>query len=525
MKEPGRAGGVSPLIWRIRGLTPPARLALYLALLALPGCSGPPPDGRPVVRVGSKKFVESEILGDMLAQLAGAAGARAEHLKQLGDTSILWNGLLKGDLDAYCEYTGTLTQDLLAGEGVTDATLPEALARRGLRMSRPLGFNNSYALAMTRARAAELGVRTISDLRAHPGLRFGLSNPFLKRDKDGWEPLRRAYDLPQQVPAGLEHDLALRGVRDGAYDVTDIYATDAKVRRYDLFVLEDDRRFFPRYDAVVLYRADLADRAPAVVESFLRLEGRIRDADMVGLNARVDTDEGPVPAAVASADFLADQLSVRTAVTTDTLAQRLTATTLQHLRLVGVSLAAGILIAVPLGVLAARRRRVGQAVLAAVGVVQTVPALALLVLLLVLGTGYGAPTAIIALFLYSLLPIVRNTYTGLKDIPLQVRESAEALGLSPFARLYLVELPMASRSILAGIKTAAVICVGNATLGGLIAAGGYGTPIILGINRDSPRLILEGAIPAVLLALLVQLLFEEAERFLVPKGLRLQAPG
>jgi osmoprotectant transport system permease protein len=150
------------------------------------------------------------------------------------------------------------------------------------------------------------------------------------------------------------------------------------------------------------------------------------------------------------------------------------------------------------------------------------PALALLGFLLVLLRRTGPVPAIVALYLYSLLPIVRNTYAGLSDVPLQVRESAEALGLSPFARLYLIELPMASRSILAGIKTSAVINVGFATLGGLIGAGGYGQPIITGLSKNDYALILEGAVPAVLMALAVQGLFEVAERFLVPRGLRLK---
>ncbi len=190
--------------------------------------------------------------------------------------------------------------------------------------------------------------------------------------------------------------------------------------------------------------------------------------------------------------------------------------------LVAVSLALAILVAIPLGVAAARRPRLGYIVLAAIGVVQTVPALALLVLLLVLMNRIGPAPAIAALFLYSLLPIVRNTYAGLHDIPLPLRESAEALGLPPWPRLCLIELPLASRAILAGIKTAAVINVGYATLGGLIGAGGYGQPIMDGVMRNDYRLILEGAIPAVVMALLVQALFEVIERFVVPKGLRLR---
>ncbi len=136
--------------------------------------------------------------------------------------------------------------------------------------------------------------------------------------------------------------------------------------------------------------------------------------------------------------------------------------------------------------------------------------------------GIGGPPAVLALFLYSLLPIVRNTYTGLREIPPAIRESAAALGLPPFARLQIVELPMASRSILGGIKTSAVINVGTATLGALIGAGGYGQPILTGLRLDNVGLILEGAVPAAVLAIVVQGVFEIAEQLLVPKGLRLK---
>jgi osmoprotectant transport system permease protein len=187
-----------------------------------------------------------------------------------------------------------------------------------------------------------------------------------------------------------------------------------------------------------------------------------------------------------------------------------------------VSLTLAIAAAVPLGVLAFRRPRLGQAILAVVGVIQTIPSLALLVFMIPL-LGIGAVPATVALSLYSLLPIVRNTHAGLASIPGAVRESAEALGLSPAAILRLVELPMAGGSILAGMKSAAVINVGTATLGALIGAGGLGQPILTGIRLDDVGLVLEGAVPAALLALLVQGLFDLAERALVPRGLRLTA--
>jgi osmoprotectant transport system permease protein len=500
------------------------RWLCWVALVAAAGCGGQRTD----VRIGSKRFTESEILGAMLTQVAGTANVRAEHRQALGDTIVVWEGLLHGAIDAYVEYTGTLTQDILAGEHLADeAALRASLAKQGLGMSKPLGFNDSYAIGMRKDKADQLGIACISDLSKHPDLRPGFSNQFLERKKDGWAPLRRRYGLPQQTPAGSEHDVAYEAMDKGDIDFTEVYTTDAKLSFYDFKLLVDDLHFFPIYDAVIVYRLDLAEHQPKALEKLLGLEGKISRDDMIDMNARVDL-KGPNHAAAgqASADFLAQKLGITVVYSPDTLVDRLTRTTLQHLRLVGVSLALAVLVAVPLGILAAEWQRLGQVILAMTGVVQTIPALALLMLIYVwLNTGFGAPTAIVALFLYSLLPIVRNTYTGLHDVPLPLRESAEALGLSAFARLRLVEMPMASRSILAGIKIAAVINIGNATLGGFIAAGGYGQPIFAGLNRNDSSLILEGAIPAVVLALVVQGLFELAERYLVPKGLRLRPAG
>ena len=500
-------------------LRPVAVVALFAALLAT-GCQRSAADaGKPVVRVGSKAFVEGVILEEIVGDMAKSAGARVEHRSWLGDTSKAWNALLGGQIDVYAEYTGTLREEILSGEHLRDdAALKEALAKRGLRMSRSLGFSNTYAVAMRKKTAAALGIRTISDLKNHPDLKFGVSTAFRER-ADGWNGLRRRYDLPFTEPLGLDHALIYEALRSGTLDAADVYTTDPEVRQYDLQILEDDQHYFPAYDAVLLYRADLEERAPDALRAMLRLQGAISGDAMREMNARVQM-EGQ-PEAQVAAEFLAHKLGVHVDYHVETIAERIWARTLEHLLLVSVSLFLGVVIAVPLGVLAARQPWLGQGVLAAVGAVQTVPALAFLVLLVV-WLGLGAVPAIVALFCYSLLPIVRNTYTGLKDISPTVRESADALGLSSFARLYLIDLPLASRSILAGIKTAAVITVGNATLGGLIGAGGYGLTILIGLNKNDWRLLLEGAIPAMMLALLVQGLFEVAERFVVPKGLRLK---
>ncbi|WP_438616742.1 ABC transporter permease/substrate-binding protein [Myxococcus llanfairpwllgwyngyllgogerychwyrndrobwllllantysiliogogogochensis] len=476
--------------------------------------------GEPNVRVGSKKFTESVILGEMVTQLARSTGASVRHRRELGGTAVLWEALRRGELDVYPEYTGTLRQELLSGRKLPDdAALRVALAEEGLRMSAPLGFNNTYALGMKEAEAERLGIRTISDLRAHPELRFGFSNEFMERG-DGWPALRDSYRLPQRDVRGLDHDLAYRGLDAGSVQVTDLYSTDAEIAAYGLRVLVDDVHHFPAYDAVLLYRADFESRAPEALAAILRLSGTLSEEKMVKLNARARLER--VPEAQVASDFLAQSLGVSTVVRGEGLASRVWLRTREHLFLVGVSLLAALALAVPLGVLAARSPRLGQGVLGLAGVIQTIPSLALLVVMIPL-LGIGSRPAIAALFLYSLLPIVRNTASGLTGIPLEVRESAEALGLPPLARLWRIDLPMASPSILAGIQTAAVINVGTATLGALVGAGGYGQPILTGIRLDDTRLILEGAIPAAVLALLVSGAFEAVGRVLVPKGLRLRA--
>jgi len=471
------------------------------------------------VTVASKNFTESVILGEMLRLLAKHSGAKAVHRRQLGGTRVLWNALLSGKIDAYPEYTGTLLQEIMVKENMhSDAQLRAALAKHGLRMTRPLGFNNTYAIGVKTTLAKRLGLLTISDLRRHPELVFGFSNEFMDR-ADGWPGLQQRYALPQRKVRGLDHDLAYRGIEAGTLQVTDLYATDAEITYYQLRALTDDLHYFPAYNAVILYRADLQQRAPAVVALFKHLADHIDAAAMSAMNARVKID-GESETAVA-ADFLDKHLDLDVDYRLQGAWQRFRQHTAEHLILVAISLSAAIIIAVPLGILAAFRPRLGQLVLATTSILQTIPSLALFVFMIPL-LGIGAPPAIFALFLYSLLPIVRNTYAGLKDIPPAVIESARALGLPPGARLRIVELPLATRAILAGIKTSAVLNVGTATLSALIGAGGYGQPILTGIRLDDIGLILQGAVPAAVLALLVQGLFELVERGLLPKGLRIQ---
>lgn len=487
-------------------------LAIVLAPLS-PSFAADQP--RPV-KVGSKKFTESVILGEVAAHLIRSRGLSVEHNKELGGTEILWQALVRGDIDVYPEYTGTIRKVILKSDAKGDEdSLRQALADRGVALSRPLGFSNSYALGMLGQRAKELGIKSISDLRHHPALTLGFSDEFMNRS-DGWPGLRQAYALPDQNVRGIDHDLAYRALQSGQLDVTDLYATDAEVVYYQLAVLDDDRRHFPSYDAIFLFRIEDEGRVGRPLDS---LAGSISAETMRQLNA--DVKVGRQTESVVAGQFLNRSMGLDVSIEGRSVARDVARWTGEHLLLVVVSLTAATIVAVPLGIFAARWPKRGQVILGVVGMIQTIPSLALLVFLIPI-LGIGERPAMVALFLYSLLPIVRNTYSGLHDIPLGMRESAAALGLTDWARLRLIELPLAARSILAGIKTSAVINVGTATLGALIGAGGYGQPILTGIRLDDVGLILQGAIPAAVMALAVHGIFELGERRLVSRGLQNQ---
>jgi len=461
------------------------------------------------IQVGSKQFTESVILAEIAVQTLRAAGVDAEHRRELGGTRVLWEALRVRQIDVYPEYTGTISEELLRGE----ADLAAALERNGMRMAGPLGFEDTYAIGMRRADAARLGVRSLSQLAKHAELEIGLTNEFLRR-RDGWPRLRQVYGFSDARVRGMDHQLAYRALRSGNIAATDLYSTDPEIQAADLVVLEDDRRAFPRYDAVLLYRAVLPE---AAVRALANLDGAIPAQEMIAMNARALVDH--VPEAQIASDFLRTRFGVASEAKSLGTPQRIWRRTLEHLFLVAISLAAAIALAVPLGILAWRRPRLGQTILTLAGVIQTIPSLALLVFMIPL-LGIGAGPAIVALFLYSLLPILRGTHSGLTGIAPELVESAQALGLPPGAALRRIELPLAAPSVLSGIKTAAVIDVGTATLGALIGAGGYGQSILTGIRLADTGLILEGAIPAGVLALLVQGLFDLLERLLVPNGLR-----
>jgi osmoprotectant transport system permease protein len=460
------------------------------------------------VSVGSKRFTESYILGELVCQTLQAAGRACEHRQGLGNTGILEQALASGAVDVYPEYTGTIVRELLKREGNPSLTeLNQWLAPRGLKAAVPLGFNNTYALAMREADAAKLGVKTMSDLAKVPAsaLRLGLSHEFLVR-ADGWPALKAAFALPFTPGSGLDHGLAYEAIKAAQVDVIDVYSTDAKIGRYALRVLQDDRGFFPKYDAVLLMRAGL-DETP-----LRALAGRIDEAAMIALNAAVELD-GRSFAEVARG-FLGSKAAAapRQGFIDRLLAPDLWRLTWQHLLLVFGSLAMALAVGVPLGIAAWRWPRLSAAVLGAAGVVQTIPSLALLAFLIAALGAIGFWPALLALFIYALLPIVSNTFAGLTGVPNGLREAARALGLNDRQTMRLILLPLAMPVLLAGARTAAVINVGTATMAAFVGAGGYGERIVAGLAVNDSQMMLAGAVPAALLALLVQWGFARLER-------------
>ena len=461
------------------------------------------------LQVGSKRFTESYILGEIIVKAAGGA----VHRQGLGNTGIVFAALKAGSIDLYPEYTGTIAKEILKLDGNAGIDeLNRALAPMGFGVAVPFGFNNSYALAMRDERAQQLGIRSLSDLAKHANLKLGLSQEFIGR-ADGWPGLKSAYGLPFATPSGLDHGLAYEAVAAGKIDVMDIYTTDAKIERFSLRVLEDDRKFFPRYDAVLLYRLDVLRRFPKEFELLKKLEGRIPERTMIRLNAAAELQGRSFAEAAA---LLGSESGSVTKTERKFLSVlfgpdfwRLTG---EHLVLVFVSLAAGIAIGVPLGVVASKLKGATQLILGAVGVIQTIPSLALFAFLIALLGTIGTLPALIALFLYALLPIVRNTHAGLDAISTGMRQASLALGLARRDRLRRIEIPLALPSILAGIKTSAVINVGTATIAAFVGAGGYGERIVSGLALNDNATLLAGAIPAAALALIVQGTFELGER-------------
>jgi len=490
------------------------------------------------VTIGSKNFTEQEIVAEIVSQLIESHTDLTVVRKfVLGGTGVCHAALLAGQLDLYVEYTGTALLDVLKQERIQQ---PDKVFQHVWRVYRsqfdlewlpPLGFNSTYAITVRVDQAAEQGWETISDLkRASPGLKAGFTSEFAERP-DGYPGLRQAYGFGFGAVTDLDPGLMYKAVADGQVDLVSGFATEGRIVAYDLRMLRDDKGFFPPYDAAPVVRGELLRTHPEIRAALTPLAGTIDDETMRKLNYAVDV-LGHTPTQVAR-DWLAGRQgrpsSILAAPTpgaerrggglvTLMIDRRgeLWRKTVEHLTLVGLAMAIAIAIGVPLGILIHRYRAASAWVLALTEIVQTVPSLAMLAFLFAIYAMLGILPAVTALVLYALLPIVLNTFTGLKEIPAHLIEAADGIGMSNRQRLWIVELPLALPIIVAGVRAATVWTVGIATLSTYIGAGGLGDFISRGLARNDPKLTLLGAIPAAAMAVALSLTIKAIERRLRP---------
>ncbi|HET7563479.1 MAG TPA: glycine betaine ABC transporter substrate-binding protein, partial [Gemmatimonadaceae bacterium] len=366
--------------------------ALAIAAFAQTRQSDSVPAERPVV-VASKPFGESYLLAEMFAQLLEAHGERVERRPGLGATEIAFAALRANEIDVYPEYTGTGLLAILHERPVAD---PRAVfdrvarafqERYGVRWLPPLGFENNFAIAVRQETAERLHVRTLSDLaRVSSQLTAGLTPDFIGR-ADGLPGLRRTYGIRFKAVRALLPAVKYQALASRAVDVIDAYSTDGLIARYHLVVLEDDRGFFPPYQAAALVSARLQRENPRAIGILTLLSDRLDASTMRRLNERIEVGGEPIVRVAADELRMLGLVSDggrASASTASAGANRslsfgaylwsrratLGALTERHLLLVALSLGAAILVAVPLGLLLERARTSAGPVIRGIGLLQ-----------------------------------------------------------------------------------------------------------------------------------------------------------
>jgi len=514
---------------------------LFAAILVLTTISTIAPAARAEsIVVASKNFEESRLLAEIFALvIEDRTDLEVERTFDLAGTQICFEALQSGDVDLYPEYTGTGLVSILKLPSETDpasvlnTVRQEFEVRWSLTWLAPLGFENAYEIGLRQDLAEEAGIRTISGLSAlAPELEAAFGAEFIGRP-DGLPGLADLYGLEFGDVKTLQHHLKYQAAGEREVDVIDVYTTDGQILKYGLVVLQDDLSFFPPYQAAPLIRNETLEKYPEVGVALNSLAGILDEDRMRSWNFLLQEGNATVEEV---ADHALNELGLRGESRVDLGRKRgrgfwpylwsersaLLQRTGEHVGMVLLSLLFAIAVAVPLGLFLERRRDSAEWVVRSIGLLQTIPSIALLAFMIPV-LGVGAEPAVAALFLYALFPIVRNTYTGVRDADPTAVEAARALGMTPRQILARIRLPLAAPILMAGIRTAAVINVGTATLAAFIGAGGLGEPIVTGLQLSDKTIILSGAIPAALLALVVDAGLAGVEKSLRPKGLEVES--
>ena len=470
--------------------------------------------------IGSKMHGESYLLAEIMAQVIENGGYQVERKFGFGGTLICYNALAEGKIDLYPEYTGTIseaifTRDESVGDNPELADYQAILDKRNMNIFAPFGFNNSYAMAVKKSLADKRGLLSISDLKNHPDLVAIFSHEFINRD-DGWFSMKEVYNL-DYAPTGIQHGLAYKAIDEGEIDLTDAFTTDGGIECYGLIILKDDLDFFPKYFGVSLTRNDFPEKARA---ELIKLEGRLDDEKMRLLNSEVVINKKSF-SEVANRFLISEGLMTAgaSASVQDGVISKLIDNTVTHIKITLIALSIGCIFGLLLAFMIFRSVKLSRSVIYFTGLLQTIPSIALLALMIPI-FGIGELPAITALFLYSLLPILRSAITALTTTDPVLVNVSRAIGMTKFQQLRHVLFPLALPNILSGIKTATIICIGTATLAAFIGAGGLGEPIVTGLALNDTNLILQGAIPAACFAIIVEILFELLEKRIIPAHMR-----
>ena len=454
------------------------------------------------ITIGSKRFTENYILGELLAQILEENGITVNRKFGLGGTMVAYDAIMTKQIDLYVDYTGTVTEAILKADQNDIRSINRGLNKMGLSILDPIGIDNTYCFIMRSDDAKKLNIKTIGDLGKHLELFGGLTAEFQGR-KDGWIPVRKLYGLNHKTTS-IEVPLSYEALKNKKLDFADAFSTDPLIKIYNFVILEDDKKFFPKYEAVPLIRNDLPENIKKLLNS---LKGRIDNNTIMDIHSKVL--EGATIAS-ASNEYLYSiglvsekkQAQYRNKIIWPDLLQR----TKDHIYLTFLAVIFATLIAVPLGTIIVSYKKASQFVLSFTGIMQTIPSIALLTFMIPF-FGIGFKPALVGLFIYSLLPILRNTYVAMTTIDPRLIIAARGIGLYPHEILLSVKLPLAFPTILTGIRTATTLNIGTATLAAFIGAGGLGESIVTGLALNDTNLVLQGAIPAAVLAILVDFIF------------------
>ena len=499
------------------------------------------------VIVGSKDFTEGYILGEIVSLLLEEVLDQPVQRKLgLGGTQVAFSALNKGDIHVYPEYTGTGYTATLGMEGETRSSEVYQIVLRlfkdrwEIQWSKPIGFNNTYSLAVRKDDSFFEGVQSLSDLSSLDlaGKKYAAGHEFMER-QDGHSQLMKMYNinLASEDIVSLDAGLMYAALRDRVVDIIVSYSTDGRIRAYELRLLKDDQSFFPPYDAALIAKEKDLKNFPSLQKVFELMDGLVNESEMIYMNDQVDRLKRE-PADVARSflekkGFLKSPLkgpevnSMKGGggwsdlyLTFIHKKSYIFSRIIEHIYLSFGALALSFLVSLPLGILLTRYQGVGNLVFPIINTIQTIPSLALLGFFIPF-LGIGFVPAVLTLFLYSLLPLIRNTYAGVLGVHKSYIDASRGIGLTDLQTLLRIEIPIALPVILAGLRTSAVIVIGTTTLVALIGAGGLGDPIFRGISTLNSNLILMGAIPVAILAVLVDKSIGLLEKIFISRGLRL----